>query len=200
MSYKTFLINHGPSNEVMFDGLRLIAERRPVPFEFTVNGIQKKTDVIMHSIRDEAETGWSWVIEFSMQKEFLIDGGPHSSQIGTGPLKLHHPIAVKGYYSTKTRNGFFVVKEEDLVKTIKPKMYTFEQLIFLNAFIPKEIKASKALLAGLKAADIKWFKNILNSPLQITYLLLLISSDLQEELKNLFRSQGLELPETSLNE
>ncbi len=80
---KIIEITNGPSREELFDGLRLFAEKRLIPFRFKVNEIsekQKMVAVIIDSIQAEDDgsneccpSGHSWNITFYVNKLFVSD-------------------------------------------------------------------------------------------------------------------------------
>jgi hypothetical protein len=76
-------ITDGPSREEMFDGLRLFAEKRLIPFRFMVSEIsdkQKMVAVLINAIEavddggvDYHASGHSWNLNFSVNKHFVSD-------------------------------------------------------------------------------------------------------------------------------
>lgn len=115
---KTIEIINGPSREELFDGLRLSAEKRLIPFSITdkfwrnYGGITIKT--MIQSIQIEDGSGQSWNISFSVRvgdftpmfdfKEFFPNEEVSNAR------KHMTEIMVKAYYSTKTRNGVITME------------------------------------------------------------------------------------------
>jgi len=80
---KTIEITDGPSREEIFDGLRLFAEKRLIPFRFMVSEISDKQTmvaVLINAIEavddggaDYHASGHSWNLNFSVNKRFVSD-------------------------------------------------------------------------------------------------------------------------------
>ncbi len=97
-------ITNGPSREELFDGLRLLSEKRTVGFVIEVNGREKKPDTWIHAIESEDWTSQSWNLKFSIPTGFI-------SPVQITPLsKQKRSETVKAYYSTRTRKGFIIVE------------------------------------------------------------------------------------------
>ncbi|MCX6755666.1 MAG: hypothetical protein NT068_04005 [Candidatus Nomurabacteria bacterium] len=92
----TLEITGGPSREELFDGLRLLSEKRQIPFTFKAT---KGTELIMplvtmQSIAAEDGSGHSWNITFLVKKCFVVIGSKDESL-----------VTVKAYYSSMRRKG-----------------------------------------------------------------------------------------------
>jgi hypothetical protein len=125
-------IVNGPSGEELFLGLRLIGEKRLVPFEIINGKKQFYVLALMQSIQAEDGSGESWNITFLIDKKFLDpvtiqnvqQGGTVAMNVefetvraclknsaSTGPdaiIKAISPansVLVKAHYSSKTRQG-----------------------------------------------------------------------------------------------
>ncbi len=127
-------IINGPSREELFDGLRLFAEKRYVPFLVKKNEIEKYFAATIKSIEAEDGSGHSWNLTISAHNKLL------SEESFTGKLKKTEPgviakkvdfnyfkqlleekypmpgfmdnlVTVKVYYSTQTRTGTLTLSE-----------------------------------------------------------------------------------------
>lgn len=130
---ETIEITNGPSREEMFDGLRLFAEKRLIPFIIKNNDLERWVAVIITSIQAEDGSGQSWNLTFSINKEFISPDffipKPAKKEVGVISKKMtfeafrwycednylvgefrKNTISVKAYYSTKTRKGTISVE------------------------------------------------------------------------------------------
>lgn len=126
-------ITNGPSREELFDGLRLLSEKRLIPFSLEMNGVERFLAVIMVSIQAEDGSGQSWNLTFYankslVSKDFFIKT-PEKKEHGVFVKKVSFDffrtlaeedyllqeykkdqVTVRAYYSTKTRKGTIVVE------------------------------------------------------------------------------------------
>ncbi len=133
MLQKTIQITNGPSREELFDGLRLLAEKRLVPFCFEKNENEKYIAAIINSIEAEDGGGQSWNLTFSTNKECVsesffvkkpekIEPGVYAKKLSFEDFKCFAEedyllgfyrkeiVTIKAYYSTKTRKGVITVE------------------------------------------------------------------------------------------
>lgn len=102
---KTIAITNGPSREELFDGLRLLSEERSVKFIIENNGREMRPAVLIRSIEAEDDSGQSWNIKLSIDKNFIETHSlylPRPTQAGS--------VTVKAYYSSKTRDGKIIIE------------------------------------------------------------------------------------------
>jgi hypothetical protein len=100
---KTINITGGPSREELFDGLRLFAESREVPFLIVNNGRQVTLTGIIQSIQAEDGSGQSWNISMNVTtKEMLLLSLPVNAKVAISGKKI---IPLSAYYSSKSRKG-----------------------------------------------------------------------------------------------
>ncbi len=130
---KTIEITNGPSREEMFDGLRLVSEKRLIPFQVIKNEKEKYFAVIIHSIEAEDGSGQSWNLTFSVNSKYLSDEffvektGKKEPYVIAKKVDFNYfkqlieekypmpelrkdLVRVKVYYSTKTRKGVITVE------------------------------------------------------------------------------------------
>ena len=130
---KTIEITNGPSREELFDGLRLFAEKRLIPFCVKMNEKEKFVAVIINSIQAEDGSGQSWNLTFYINERFVSESffvdKPEKKETGVYAKKINFEffrqlaeenyllqefrkdqITVKAYYSTKTRKGVITVE------------------------------------------------------------------------------------------
>jgi hypothetical protein len=132
---KNFIeITNGPSKEELFDGLRLHAEKRLVPFCIEKDKKEKYVAVIINFIQAEDGSGHSWNLMFYINKHFVSElffiDKPEKKETGVVAKKVNFDffrqltdenyltgkcreelITVKAHYSTKTRKGVITVDE-----------------------------------------------------------------------------------------
>lgn len=137
---KTIQITNGPSKEELFDGLRLVSEKRLVPFCFEREGGEGFAAVLIHSIAAEDSSGHSWNITFAIDKNLLEiiqqpivikkEAGVISHKISFQGVKNSielqreghidciiraimpkDAITLKAYYSSKLRTGVLTIIE-----------------------------------------------------------------------------------------
>ncbi len=130
---KTIEITNGPSREELFDGLRLFAEKRLIPFCVKMNEKERFLAVIINSIQVEDGSGQSWNLTLQANKllvseEIFVDK-PEKKETGVYAKKVSfeffrqlaeedyllqeyrkNQITVKAYYSTKTCKGVITVE------------------------------------------------------------------------------------------
>jgi hypothetical protein len=111
MEEKIINITSGPNREDLFDGQRLFAEKRTVPFTVEINDKEFTLRVIMAGIKPEDGSGRSWNLEFVITVHDLI-GAEISPEINKMLSGKKH-IAVTAYYSTHRRKGTITFKTEN---------------------------------------------------------------------------------------
>ena len=137
---KIIEITNGPSREELFDGLRLISEKRLVPFCVKQNNSKEEyVAVNVQSIEAEDGSGQSWNIIISIKELFLsdtfytckseknevdvtnkkidFDGFRKMIELDLCKKHLKNLVRVKAYYSTKIRKGQIIVER------VLPKIY-----------------------------------------------------------------------------
>lgn len=129
---KTIQITNGPSREELFDGLRLVTEKRLLPFCVEKEEKEKYIAVLVSSIGAEDGSGQSWNLVCSISEHFISDSffatKPKKEEIGVISKKVNFEFfkqlaeedylleefrknltLIKVYYSTKTRKGVISV-------------------------------------------------------------------------------------------
>ncbi len=131
---KTIEITNGPSREELFDGLRLLSEKRLIPFCIKMEGTERFLAVFMNSIQAEDGSGQSWNLIFYAGKYFLSEqafadknkqptkqSGVYATNISFESFRQlaeedyllqdykEDQVLVKAYYSTKTRKGTITI-------------------------------------------------------------------------------------------
>jgi hypothetical protein len=127
-------ITNGPSREELFDGLRLFAEKRLVPFLVKKNGMERYFAAIIKSIEAEDGSGHSWNLIISANSECFSEESftdkPKKKEPAVVAIKvdfnyfkqlleekypmpglMNSLVTVKVYYSTKTRTGTLTLSE-----------------------------------------------------------------------------------------
>lgn len=130
---KTIQITNGPSREELFDGLRLLSEKRLIPFCLTQDEKEKYAAVLISSIEAEDGSGQSWNLTFSISERFVSDSFSVTETKKKETAVLSKKVTfesfkqlceddylvgdfrknltmVKVYYSTKTRTGVISVE------------------------------------------------------------------------------------------
>lgn len=127
----TIEITNGPSREELFDGLRLFAEKRLIPFIIKKDDVERWVAVVVTSIQAEDGSGQSWNLTFSIGKKFIspdyfilkpkkVEEHVITKKVDfnffrnlceenylVGEFK-QDTVTAKVYYSTKTRKGTII--------------------------------------------------------------------------------------------
>lgn len=129
---KTIQITNGPSREELFDGLRLFAEKRLVPFCMKMQEEEKYVAVAISSIEAEDGSGHSWNLKVTVNQYFITESFFSSKkrevEKGVAAVKVcfetfknmveenylvsdfrKETVTINAYYSTKTRKGTIVI-------------------------------------------------------------------------------------------
>ncbi len=129
---KTIQITNGPSREELFDGLRLLSEKRMTPLCFVKESQEKYVAAFLSSIEAEDGSGQSWNLVISLNSKFLSDEfftKSEKKEFGVIAKKVdfsffrqlieeRYPIPemnkdlvrVKAYYSSRTRKGVITIE------------------------------------------------------------------------------------------
>lgn len=132
---KKIEITDGPSREELFDGLRLFAEKRLIPFRFRASEISDKqimVAVLLSAIEavddggtDYHASGHSWNLIFSVNKRFVSDEifivKPEKQEHGVITKKvsfeLFRELAEENYLLGEFRKDLISVKAYYSTKT-----------------------------------------------------------------------------------
>ena len=102
------IITSGPSREELFDGLRLLAEKRTISFSIEeLGGNEVDIKVRMKSIQNDDGSGLHWQISFTFEAKILDLYFPDIAEEVLFDRKQR--IEAKGYYSTHVRKGTIVI-------------------------------------------------------------------------------------------